>query len=259
MTTRVIGEFTPRPGAASFADRVRAQSVMEARLMLRNGEQLLLALVIPLLTLGIGIYAADRFDVNWPNSAVDTLTPGVLALAIMSTSFTSLAIATGFERRSGLLRRLAVSPLSRSGLLVGKVGALLAVEAVQGVLIGIVALLLGWSPAVPGIVIAVGVAILGTLAFAGLGLTLAGTLRAEATLAAANLLNLLLMFGGAIVLPRSEYGPAGDWVQFLPSAALGDAMRAALIDGRIEGLPIGILVAWSVLGAAAASRWFRWD
>lgn len=227
--------------------------------MLRNGEQLLLALVIPLLTLGIGIYAADRFDADWSHSAVDTLTPGVLALAIMSTSFTSLAIATGFERRSGLLRRLAVSPLSRSGLLVGKVGALLAVEAVQVVIIGTVALLLGWSPSLVGIAIAILVAVLGTFAFAGLGLTLAGTLRAEATLAAANLLNLLLMFGGAIVLPRSEYGTAGDYVQFLPSAALGDAMRGALIDGRFEWLPIGILVAWALIGATAAARWFRWE
>ena len=259
MNTRVIGEFTPQPGAASFANRVRSQSLMEARLMLRNGEQLLLAIVIPLLTLGIGIYAADRFDAEWTHSPVDTLTPGVLALAIMSTSFTSLAIATGFERRSGLLRRLAVSPLSRSGLLVGKVCALLAVEAVQAVLIGTVALFLGWSPSLPGLVIAVFVAILGTFAFAGLGLTLAGTLRAEATLAAANLINLLLMFGGAIVLPRSEYGPAGDLVQFLPSAALGDSMRAAMIDGRVEWLPIGILVVWAVVGAAAAARWFRWD
>lgn len=227
--------------------------------MLRNGEQLLLALVIPLLTLGIGIYAADRFDADWSHSAVDTLTPGVLALAIMSTSFTSLAIATGFERRSGLLRRLAVSPLSRSGLLVGKVGALLAVEAVQVVIIGTVALLLGWSPSLVGIAIAILVAVPGTFAFAGLGLTLAGTLRAEATLAAANLLNLLLMFGGAIVLPRSEYGTAGDYVQFLPSAALGDAMRGALIDGRFEWLPIGILVAWALIGATAAARWFRWE
>jgi ABC-2 type transport system permease protein len=259
MTTRIAGEFTPRSGSAPFVDRVRSQSLMEAKLMLRNGEQLLLAIVIPLLTLGVGIYAVDRLDLDSSQAAVDLLTPGVLALAIMSTSFTSLAIATGFERRSGLLRRLAVSPLSRSGLLIGKVGALLAVEGVQATLIGIVALLLGWSPSLAGIPIAIFVAILGTLAFAGLGLSLAGTLRAEATLAVANLVNLLLMFGGAIVVPRSEYGAAGEWVQFLPSAALGDAMRTALIDGGFDWQPIGILVVWAVIGAAAAARWFRWD
>ena len=155
------------------------------------------------------------------------LTPGVLALAVMSTAFTSLAIATGFERRYGVLKRLGTSPLSRGALLVGKVGALLCVEVLQFVVIGGGGLLLGWSPDinVVGLVLAV---LLGTAAFAGLGLLLAGTLRAEATLAAANLVYLLLLAGGAVVLPASAYGALRRVVAWLPSGALGEAMRAAL-------------------------------
>ena len=149
----------------------------------------------------------------------------------MSTSFTSLAIATGFERRYGVLKRLGSSPLPRSGLLAGKVLALLLVEALQiAVISARRRCSLGWSPT-PG---AVGVAgavlavLLGTAAFASLGLLLAGTLRAEATLAAANLVYLLLLAGGAVVLPASAYGAFGDVAVWLPSGALGEAMRDGL-------------------------------
>ncbi len=171
---------------------------------------------------------------------VDELTPGVLALAIMSTSFTSVAIATGFERRYGVLKRLGATPLPRVGLLVAKVLALLVVEVLQVVVLTVVALVLGWSPS-PGLVGVVGfllAALLGTAAFVSLGLLLAGTLRAEATLAAANLVYLLLLAGGAVVLPSSSYGSFGSVAQWLPSGALGDAMRAAFLDGA---------VAWSAL------------
>ena len=95
--------FTPMPGAAPTATMVRAQAAMETRLLLRNGEQVLLAVIIPLLVLVGGIVAANRFDLISTDRPVDLLTPGVLALAVMSTSFTSLAIATGFERRYGVL------------------------------------------------------------------------------------------------------------------------------------------------------------
>src|SRR5205085_11761888 len=125
-----------------------AQTRIESKLLLRNGEQLLLALVIPVLVLLAGVLAVDRLDVSLSHRPVDVLTPGVLALAVMSTAFTSLAISTGFERRYGVLKRLGASPLPRHGLLLGKVGSLVAVELLQLVVIGGVALLLDWSPEV---------------------------------------------------------------------------------------------------------------
>src|SRR3954449_2894117 len=146
MTTET-GTFTPRPGAAPLRRQVLAQASMESRLMVRNGEQLLLAIVIPVLVLVGGVAGAHRVGIHFHERAVDALTPGVLALAVMSTAFTSLAIATGFERRYGVIKRLGSSPLPRSGLLLGKVGALLLVEVLQIVVIGVVGLLLGWRPA----------------------------------------------------------------------------------------------------------------
>ena len=251
--------FAPAPGAAPFHRQVRAQAAMETRLLVRNGEQVLLAVVIPVLALVGGVVGARRLGVEFAHPTVDVLTPGVLALAVMSTSFTSLAIATGFERRYGLLKRLGASPLPRAGLLLGKVGALLVVQALQVVVISGVGLALGWDPVLRGVPAALLTALLGTAAFAGLALTLAGTLRAEATLAAANLVYLLLMVGGAVVLPRSSYGEAGAVLQLLPSAALGDAARAALIDGTLAVVPLLVLLGWTALGTALASKHFSWE
>jgi ABC-2 type transport system permease protein len=182
----------------------------------------------------------------------------VLALAVMSTSFTSLAIATGFERRYGVIKRLGASPLPRSGLLAGKVGALLLVELLQVVVIGVVGALLGWDPRA-GVLGAVLAFVLGTAAFAGLGLLLAGVLRAEATLAAANLVYLLLLAGGAVVLPGSSYGAFGHVTAFLPSGALGDALRQALVDGTTAWGALAVLLVWTAIGATLTARTFRWE
>jgi len=250
--------YAPMPGAAPAARRVLAQAGMEARLMLRNGEQLLLAVVIPVIVLVGGVRGADEIGLEFSRPAVDVLTPGVLALAVMSTAFTSLAIATGFERRYGVLKRLGASPLSRTGLLVGKILALLLVEVLQIAVIVPVGLALGWEPEVSalGALLAV---VAGTAAFAGLGLALAGALRAEATLAAANLVYLLLLAGGAVVLPMSAYGDFGDVVRWLPSGALGNAMRDALGDATLAWRELAVLAGWAAVGAVATARTFKWE
>ncbi|HYG95253.1 MAG TPA: ABC transporter permease [Nocardioides sp.] len=256
----MTGTFAPAPGAASPARQVLTQAAMEARLMLRNGEQLLLAVVIPLIVLVGAVRGADAVGLDLSldgQSPIDVLTPGVVALAVMSTSFTSLAIATGFERRYGLLKRLGTAPLSRGALLGGKVGALLVVELMQLAVIAVAAVLLDWSPAVDvvGVLLAT---LLGTCAFAALGLLVAGTLRAEATLALANLVYLLLMAGGGVVVPVSAYGGFGDVVRWLPSGALGEAMRTGF-DGGIAWRDLAVLGVWAVVGSTAAARWFRWE
>ena len=256
--------FAPAPGGASLRRMVLAQSRMEARLMLRNGEQLLLAIVIPVIVLVGGVAAAGRIGIDLDgHRAVDILTPGVLALAVMSTAFTSVAISTGFERRYGVIKLLGASPLPRHGLLLGKVLALLNVVALQLVVLVVVGLLLGWEPTpdapartVLGAVLAVA---LGTAAFAALGLFVAGALRAEATLALANLVYLLLMAGGGVVLPTNTYGAASSVIQWLPSGALGEAMRTALVDAGVDGRSLLVLAAWAVLGTLLTARTFRWE
>ena len=252
--------FAPAPGAAPAARQLLTQAGMEARLMLRNGEQLLLAVVIPVIVLVGAVRGVEKVGFDLGGKPIDVLTPGVLALAVMSTAFTSLAIATGFERRYGVLKRLGTAPLSRATLLGGKVLALVLVEVFQFVVIGGVGLALGWTgPSGAGGVIAVLLAALcGTAAFASLGMLLAGSLRAEATLAAANLVYLLLLAGGAVVLPADQYGGLGDVVRWLPSGALGEAMRTACA-GSVAVRDLVVLVAWAGLGSALTARTFKWE
>jgi ABC-2 type transport system permease protein len=261
MTDVAPGTFVPMPGAAPLHRQVQAQASMEARLMLRNGEQLLLAIVIPVLVLAGGVAGAHRVGIHFDERAVDALTPGVLALAVMSTAFTSLAIATGFERRYGVIKRLGASPLPRSGLLMGKVGGLLVVELMQVVVIGAVGLALGWEPRTTAVAWlgALAALLVGTFAFASLGLFLAGVLRAEATLAAANLVYLLLLAGGAVVLPEDAYGGTGQALTWLPSGALGEAMRAALTHGDVAVGHLSVLAAWGVVGTVLTARTFKWE
>jgi ABC-2 type transport system permease protein len=256
----VSGIFTPQPGAAPLGRQVLAQARMESKLMLRNGEQLLLAVVIPVIVLIGGVTAGEHLSLELESTRplVDIFTPGVIALAVMSTSFTSLAIATGFERRYGVIKRLGSSPLPRSGLLAGKVLALLMVQLLQIVVIGAVGQLLGWTPE-PGVLGVALAVVFGTAAFASLGLFVAGVLRAEATLAAANLIYLLLLAGGGVVLPLSAYGAAGDFVRWLPSGALGEAMRAGFLDGGVAWRDLGVLLLWAVLGTVLTARTFKWE
>lgn len=253
--------LAPAPGAAPLTRMVRAQALMETRLLLRNGEQLLLALVIPLLVLLGGQESGSLVDLG-NGRRIDIVTPGVLALAVMSTAFTSVAIATGFERRYGVLKRLGASPLPRGGLLAGKVGAVLLVEAGQLAVVSLVATVLGWHPrGGAGAVLAVVVVVLtGTAAFGSLALLMAGTLRAEATLAAANLVYLLLLVGGGVVVPLDRYPAAVQpLLQLLPSGALAQGLREAVTGAGLDGWSFVVLAAWATAGSLLTARTFRWE
>ncbi|GIH99903.1 ABC transporter permease [Planobispora takensis] len=258
MTTTTGLDFSPAPGAAPLPRMVAAQAGAEIRAMLRNGEQLLLTMVIPLLLL-TGFSLAPLVDVG-EGARVDFVAPGVLALAVMSTAFTGQAIATGFERRYGVLKRLGATPLSRGGLMLAKTLAVLAVELVQVALIAGVAFALGWRPAGSPL-LALPLILLGTAAFSGLGLLMAGTLRAEATLAGANLVYLVLLGCGGIVFPLSAFPDSAEPVLgLLPISALAGGLRSVLSDGA--GTPLAaaaILAVWAAVSLVLASRTFRWE
>lgn len=239
--------------------RVRSQAAFETRMILRNGEQLLVTMILPTLLL-IALAKTPVIEMNTLGaSRIDFVTPGILTLAVMSTSFTSQAIATSFDRRNGVLRLLGTTPLGRGGLLAGKVLAVLTVELVQTIVLSGVALALGWSPDLAGILPAAGVIVLGTAAFTSLALLIAGVLRSEAVLAVANLLLVLLTVAGGSVVPAAQLpGPLAHIAPLLPSGALGEAMRGALIHGSI---PLGaavVLLAWTAALGLAARKFFRW-
>ena len=237
-----------------------AQTVMELRLTGRRGENVLVTVIIPAVVLvffaSVGVLPAPT------GRPVDFLLPGSMALAVIATSLVNLGIATAYERSYGVLKRLGGSPLTRGGLLAAKIAAVLVVELLQVVLLlAIGTIVLGWDPA-PGAnpAFLVAVLLLGTLAFAGLGLLLAGALRAEATLALANALFIVALLLGGIILPLDHLpGPLAAVAGVLPAAALSDAFRAALGSGGEVVRPLVILIAWGVGSVVLATRTFRWE
>lgn len=251
----------PAPGAAPLARMITAQTGLELRTLARNGEQLLLTLIIPVLLLAA--FSLEPLVKVGSGPRVDFLVPGIIALAVMSTAFTSQAIATGFERRYGVLKRLGSTPLRRGGLIAAKTIAVIGVELVQAAVIIGVGLALSWRPDAHPLAAAwvVLLVLAGTAAFSGLALLMAGTLRAEATLAAANLVYLVLLGVGGVIFPLTRF-PAGarSVLRLLPSGALSDGLHSVLQHGG--GLPLRdlvVLIVWAAAGIGLAARLFRWE
>jgi ABC-2 type transport system permease protein len=234
-----------------------AQTRTELVLTLRRGESVLLTIGIPVLLL-VFFSLVDVLPTG-TDDPVDFLAPGVLALAVMSTAMVSLGIATAFERQYGVLKRLGSTPLGRPALLTAKTTSILAVEVVQVIVLVGVAILLGWDPSAGAdALVAV---VLGTIAFAGLGLLMAGTLKGEVTLAAANGLYLVLLLLGGMVIPVSELPePLRSIARLLPAAALSDALAGSLsAAGHVPGRAWAVLAVWAVAAPVAAALTFRWE
>lgn len=245
--------------AASPLRATAAVASSELRLALRRVETLLATAVLPVVVL---TFFSSVPVLAVPGRPVDFLLPGSLALAIVATSLVSLGITTAYDRQYGVLKRLGGTPLSRAELIVAKIAAVAVIEAVQiGILISVAAALLGWH-AQPGasVILVVVVGALGTLACASLGLLLAGALRAEAVLAAANALFVASLVLGGVVVPVDRLPEVlATLARLLPFAALSDSLRWALGSGGDPGQPLLVLGAWAIGAAALAARTFRWE
>ncbi len=256
MTGVAAGTFRPAPGGAPAGRMLRAQTAFELRLLVRNGEQLILALVIPVAAL-VGLSTVSVIAL--PEPRVATVLPGIWTLAVLSSCFTALAISTAFDRRYAVTKRMIGSGVPRRVLLAGKAAAAGVVVAGQVVLLGVLGALLGWRPA-GSVALAVLVVGFGVVTFTGLGLLLGGTLKAEVVLALANLLWLAMVAVGGVVVPLSR---APGWLAALgaatPAGALSDALHAVLTAGAAPQLgSLAVLAGWAVVGWGATLRWFRW-
>lgn len=239
--------------------RFRSQLTTELQLVARNGEQLLLTLGIPVLLLAF----FSMVDVlpTGTDDPIEFLAPGVLALAVMSTSMVSLGIGTGFERSYHVLKRLGTTPLGRGRLIAAKIASVAVVELVQfGVLVP-VAYLLGWSPSSTNWPAAIAATLVGTVAFAGIGLGFAGRLRGELNLAALNGLYLLMLLLGGMIIPVAELPSALRAVaQALPSGALADVLHHTLGgSGTRPTTSWFVLGGWALCTPVVAALTFRWD
>ena len=252
MTTLPVPAWSPA--------RVAAQARMELRLLLRNGENLLVTLGIPLgILLFFGLVPVLPTD---GMGRVDFLVPGVLTLSVMGSSLVSLGISTGFDRAYLVLKRLGATPLRRGELVVAKAAAVLAVQAVQVAAVVALGAALGWAPqaGAPQLIAAMTALVLGSVAFAGVGLALAGGLPAFATLAATNATFLLLLLVSGIAFPLDHLPGALETVaRLFPSTWLVEVLRSALAGGAVEPAGLGVLATWAVGACALAAAVFRWE
>jgi len=251
------GTFTPAPGRGRVGRMLAVHARTELALTLRNGEQVLLTLLIPIaLLIGLTL-VVDVVDM--PEPRVASVTARVFALAVMSSAFTGQAIALGFDRRYGVLKRLAATAMPRWLLVAGRLTAGVAVVAIQLVLLGVVAAVLGWRPQLAGLLWAVPVVLVGTLAFGALGVLLGGALKAEVVLALANIVWFVLLLAGGIIVAADQL-PDGfaTVVRLLPSGALTEALHGTLGGGGAPGVrPVLVLAGWAAVAGVAASRTTR--
>ncbi|MFN8017537.1 MAG: ABC transporter permease [Acidimicrobiales bacterium] len=245
-------------GAAPARQAWLAQTRMELLLTLRRGESVLLTFLIPVVLLAF--FAKVDVLPTGTGDPVDFLFPGVLALAIMSTALVSVAIATGFERQMGVLKRLGSTPLTRRQLLGAKTAAVVVIEVLQVAVLVVEGLLLGFRLGGGALGVALLAAVLATAAFAGIGLLMAGTLPALTTLAAANGLYLLLLLVSGMIIPLEKL-PSGleALAKLLPSTALAEVFHQALNGRSVGAQPLVVLAVWAVAAPLAAARWFRWE
>lgn len=248
------GTFTPDPRPNAVSRMLLAQFSLEAKLLLRNGEQLLLTMFIPItLLIGLTLLPLGSFG---PHRAA-VFVPAIMALAVISTAFTGQAIAVAFDRRYGALKRLGATPLPVWGIITGKALAVIFTVFLQSVVLGAIGFALGWRPGVAALALGAGVIALGTAGFASLGLLLGGTLRAEIVLALANLLWFVFAGLGALTLETGMIPTAVKWVaRVTPSGALTEALSQAM-SLSVDWFGLAVLVVWGVLAALAARRWFR--
>ena len=244
--------------AAPPVQRWIAQTRIELLLTLRRGESVLLTFLIPVVLLAF--FSMVHVLPTGTSDPVDFLLPGILALAVMSTALVSVAIATGFERQSGVLKRLGSTPLTRGQLLGAKTAAMVVIEILQIVVLVIEGRLLGFGFGGARIGAALAGAVLATIAFAGIGLLMAGTLPALTTLAAANGVYLLLLLLGGMVIPLSKLpGPMQAISRATPAGALADIFHGALMGGTVPARAFVVLGIWAILAPLVAARTFRWE
>ena len=247
------GTFARPSAPASHARMAAAQTRMELALFLRNGEQLLVALVIPIAIL-LALTTIEFGAV--PEPRIDYAITAVLTISVMGTAFTGQAIAVGFDRRYGALKRLGGTPLPPAVIIAGKILATLVLVAGQAVVLGAIAALLGWRPSVPGMAVGALVIALGSVAFSSMGLLLGGTLRAEIVLALANLIWFVLIGGAGLAIGVVDL-PSGvtDLLVVVPSYALTTALGTAL-GGGLPALAALSLLLWTAACGGLAVRHF---
>ena len=239
-----------------MTSRLLALLRVDLRAAVRDNEQLLLTIGIPAILL-VFFSTVDVLPTG-EGEPVDFLAPSVLALAVLSMAFVRLSIGLGFDRGFGAIRRFAATPLRVSEFWLAKLAATVILTVGQCVVLGGIALVLGWSPSVH-ISFLAGLA-LGITTFVGLAFTVAGLTDGLKALAIANGLYIVLLLVSGIVFELSELpGWLQSVVKWLPSTALAELFRTGLDGSAGPSWAWITLLVWSAASPILAVRFFRYS
>jgi ABC-2 type transport system permease protein len=236
--------------------RLYIQTKWEFFLNARNSEQALLLVLIPIVILFVLTKTAI---IGGENTEVFAAFATVVTVSTFAAGFTSLAIATAFERRSETLVFLGTTSLTRVEVVLAKSLGSFLLAIFAGLFTLIAALILGWNPTLSTLLLPFWM-MLGVVSVSGFAYLLAGTLRAEAVLAIANgIFVLVLMFGG-VIFTFSE--TITNVLEFLPPLALKNVIEfsVAPTNGGDTNVikAMCVLIAWGAAGHILASRFFKW-
>ncbi|HVV51452.1 MAG TPA: ABC transporter permease, partial [Polyangia bacterium] len=209
------------------------------------------------------VVTRDETAVTRGGRYVDWLVPGLLGLQLLNGAMWGAAFNIVNARQRKLLKRLAATPMRRAHYLLSyRVSGLVFVPLQVFVLFAFARLTFG--VVIQGSVLAVlGLALLGSWAFAGLGLLCAA--RAQNSETANGLINLvtlpMMVFSGVFFSSSRFPSVLQPAIRLLPLSAFNEALRHVVNDGAsifTQGVPIGILVAWTLVTSVLAVRLFRW-
>jgi ABC-2 type transport system permease protein len=194
---------------------------------------------------------------------IDWLIPGLLGMNIMGTGMWSIGFAVVWARTRKVLKRLAATPMSRRDYLLAQMLARLVFLVVEvGGLLAFAVLVFS-VPIRGALATLVVAALLGALAFGGLGLLVAS--RARTIEAASGWMNFVMLpmwvVSGVFFSSAHFPAPAQPFIHALPLTALNDALRAVMLDGasaRAIGAELAILSAWAGVCFVVALKVFRW-
>lgn len=247
-----------RPGLRSLWVMV----VSEAKMVIRDYAGLVVPIGFPLLILVMTASSAASDQAQDGLSGLEAFVlPLVFGIVIASIGVINMPSFLAYYRKSGILRRLAVTPASPVMVLLSQV-LVSTIQAVIGIGLALGVAVVGFDAALPErAVLMAAVLLLGLLAMYGIGMLVAAFSPSPNSAVAIGLVAFFAlgatggMFGGPAALP----GAVATVGEYLPFRATIDLLGELWANEPLSVGAIGVLAGWTVLGTVVAARFFRWD
>jgi ABC-2 type transport system permease protein len=246
-----------RPGLNSWLTLV----VCEAKMVVRDTAGLVVPVLLPLLILVMSAQSAGDQEVGGLTALEFYVLPLVLTMVLASIGVINMPSFLAYYRRTGILRRLAVTPASPAMVLVAQV-VVSVLQALVGLAGALAVAFLAFDARPPvHLGVAFGVYGLAMAAMYAVGMIVASVAPTPNSAVAIGLIAFFAlgalggMFGGPGSLPDGVAAVG----ERLPFGAAVAALSAAWTGAAVEPVHLISLCVTTVVGAVTAGLLFRWD